>query len=149
MISELSTTDVGARFTGEPPLAWILPECFWASYLLTGCAGLAEKAVEEAISIWNPAEDSHNQLLFKTVRAALRLWPSFLPSKGRTPAIEIPIPSELCTVMKLSPPIRSCFVLRVLIKLPVWSCAQLLKVSVSEVEQNSCAAMKAFGDCYE
>ena len=53
-------------------LTSILGKSFWAAYLLTGNAARAERAVRQAIDLWDSDEENSEQLLYATVRMAAR-----------------------------------------------------------------------------
>jgi hypothetical protein len=52
------------------------------------------------------------------------------------------LPVELLRVLHLSPLLRQCFVLRVLMAMPRHYCAGLLCVDADQVEANSCLAAR-------
>jgi hypothetical protein len=52
----------------------------------------------------------------------------------------VALPVELLRVLRLSPRIRQCFVLRFLMAMPRQYCADLLRIDAEEVDANSCLA---------
>jgi len=99
---------------------------FAAAYLLTGSAKQAEAAM---------LATSGGCLSWKAIAAAIvRGDPdSGQPSDEASP----PLPLELLRVLRLSPRLRQCFVLRVLMAMPRQYCAGLLGIDAEEVDANS------------
>jgi DNA-directed RNA polymerase specialized sigma24 family protein len=120
-------------------LTSILGKSFWAAYLLTGNAARAERAVRQAIDLWDCDEENSEQLLYATVRIAARK-----SLKGNCD-VERLLPAELCRVSELPPDIRSCFVLRMLLGLPSSTCAHILDLPISLIEQHSRDAVMTLG----
>jgi hypothetical protein len=52
----------------------------------------------------------------------------------------VALPVELLRVARLSPRLRQCFVLRVLMAMPRRYCAGLLRMDAEQVDANSCLA---------
>ena len=112
-------------------LTAILRKSFWVAYLLTGNAARAESAVRQAIDLWDCNADNFEQLLHTTARIAAR------NSLACSCDVDILLPAELCRVAELPPDLRSCFVLRMLLGLPSSTCAHILDLPVSRIEQHS------------
>ena len=112
-------------------LTSILGKYFWAAYLLTGNAAGAERVVRQAIDLWDCDEGNCEQLLHATVRMAAR------NSLKCNCDVDRILPAELCRVAELSPDLRSCFVLRMLLGLPSSTCAHILDMPISRIEQHS------------
>ena len=108
------------------PLA--LDMAFRTAVLLTGATKSAEVAVIHGISACE--ELSPHGLLTEAVRSAVRLQAS---SANGPDEVEC-LPPELRRLFMLQPLSRHCFVLRVLVGLSPEVCAELLEVSVTELE---------------
>lgn len=97
----------------------------------------------EAIDQWNPEEQDEEQLFQITVRTTVQR--QMIASAGGSYEGRITdyyLPAELRRVLELSPELRRCFVLRVLVGLPSKICAQMLQVDVLQIDEYSCEAMK-------
>lgn len=57
------------------------------------------------------------------------------PTPGEAPAKALP--AELLRVLRLSPRLRKCFVLRILMEMPRHYCAGLLQMDAGQVDANS------------
>jgi hypothetical protein len=115
-----------------------LSRMFVAAYLLTGSARQAETVVSESIQQLDTRATRAGYLSWKAVAAAI------LPEDadaGSTPD-EAPtaLPIELRRVLRLSPGLRQCFVLRVLMAMPRHYCAGLLRMDARQVDANACLA---------
>jgi len=80
---------------------------------------------------------SHRSLLIETVRSTIR-------RRAESPAVLDGInllPPELRRLLGLRPIFRDCFVLRILVQPPPESCAELLKLSITEYEDALCGAL--------
>jgi len=117
-----------------------LSRIFVAAYLLAGNARQAEAAVSESIERLDLAAARNGRLSWKTIAAAImRSAPDSEPTSEEAP---IALPVELQRVLRLSPRLRQCFVLRVLMAMPRHYCAGLLCVDAGQVEANSCLAAR-------
>ncbi len=130
------------------PLTLIAPlslgQSFRTTLLLTGNVARAEDAVREAIhALDSEARDSEEMsreaLLSGAIVAALR--ESSATRRQGDPASAV-LPPELRRVLRLPADLRRCFVLRILVALSRARCAQLLNLSVAEVDENACAAAR-------
>jgi DNA-directed RNA polymerase specialized sigma24 family protein len=110
---------------------------FLAAHLLTGSAEQAESAVMEAVDSWDPDDDSEEALFERVLNIALRGPISDAPD---SPASFLP--PELQAVLRLSPQLRRCFVLRILAGLSRQVSARLLRVDCRRVDQYTSAAIK-------
>ena len=113
---------------------------FVAAYLLTGSAKQAATA----------AADSVQRPVIASTRDICPSWKAAAPAimrgdpNAEQPLDEAPvsIPAELRPVLRLSPRLRQCFVLRVLMAMPANYCSGLLQMDVEEVDANSCMAAR-------
>ena len=112
-----------------------LDVAFRTALLLTGDTRTAEAAVVHGIGV---CEDlSPGRLLTEAIKSAVR---------RRTKSWDGPhevecLPPELRRLFMLQPLPRHCFVLRILMNLSPEVCAELLDVSVTELEDSVCAAL--------
>jgi hypothetical protein len=104
----------------------MLDKAFSVALLLTGGVASAEKAIESAIERSGP-DFSTEFLLVETVRSAVlqRKWRDELPPT---------VPPELRALSLLSPVVRNCFVLCILIGFDCGACSGILDVPVDDVE---------------
>jgi len=125
-----------------------LSRIFVAAYLLTGSARVAEGVMLE----------SRQPLDIDAIRSGCPSWKAIAaaivrgnPSLEETPGDASPmLPSELLPVLRLSPGLRQCFVLHVLMAMPRHYCAGLLRIGAWEVDANSrLAARKLAGGARE
>jgi DNA-directed RNA polymerase specialized sigma24 family protein len=115
----------------------VTSRAFLAAHLLTANAEQAESAVMEAIASWDPDDDCEEALFERVLNIALRGQPSDVPD---SPASFLP--AELQAVVHLSPQLRRCFVLRILVGLSRQACARLLHWESRQVDQYTSAALK-------
>lgn len=108
---------------------------FAVAWLLTADAERAEAAVMRAVDCWNPEIDSEEALVrFSAVTAART------PRRGR---YEIScFPRELAQITEFDALSRDCFVLRILVRLPLPVCADTLGISCDEAEERLCAMLR-------
>ena len=112
-----------------------LDMAFRTALLLAGATKTAEAAVLDGIGA---CEDlSHRSLLIESVRSAIRRRTK---SADTADALEL-LPPELRRLFMLQPLSRDCFVLRILAGLSPDVCAELLDVSITELEDAVCAAL--------
>jgi DNA-directed RNA polymerase specialized sigma24 family protein len=103
--------------------------------LLAGATKTAEAALMDGI---DACEDpSHRGLLIEAVRSTIRRRTK---SADAPDALEL-LPPELRRLFMLQPLSRDCFVLRILVGLSPEVCAELLDVSVTELEEAVCVAL--------
>jgi hypothetical protein len=115
-----------------------LSRIFVAAYLLTGSAKQAETAVSESIQQLDINDTRGGWLSWKAVAAAIVRED---PDARQTPeAAPVALPVELLRVLRLSPSLRPCFVLRVLMAMPRHYCASLLRIDAEQVDTDSCLA---------
>jgi DNA-directed RNA polymerase specialized sigma24 family protein len=104
----------------------MLDKAFPVALLLTGSVASAEKAIESAIERSEP-DFSAESLVVETVRSAVlqRKWRGELQST---------VPPELRALSLLSPMVRNCFILCILIGFDCGACSGILEVPVNDVE---------------
>ena len=116
-------------------IASALDMAFRTALLLAGNTKTAEAAVMDGICA---CEDlSHRCLLIEAVRSAIRRR----TKSGDDPDALQLLPPELCRLFMLQPLSRDSFVLRILVGLSPEVCAELLDVSITELEDAVCAAL--------
>lgn len=110
-----------------------LDHAFLTAYLLTASEELAEAAVCEAIDSWDAIDDP---CVFRrsVVEASLRRMPR---NHGQRGPARPWVPPELQRVLELSPPLRECFVLRILVGLTRETCAILTAIDCESIDRYS------------
>ena len=117
-----------------------LSRVFVAAYLLSGSAHHAEGIVLESIQQLDIQAVRSGCLSWKSIAAAtLRGDPNSGEKLDEASAL---LPIELQRVLRLSPGLRQCFVLRVLMAMPRQYCAGLLRIDAEEVDVNSYLAAR-------
>ena len=130
---EQRAISTGARDGGRrmKPLA----NAFCTALLLTADVASAEAAVLEAIR--NSDCDPLRGVSFREV-----IERSVGPARGaQGPSDPPPVPAELQGVLRLSPHLRHCFVLRILLNFSRRACAEMLRLHVRQVDRYTCEAM--------
>ena len=113
----------------------VLDMAFRTALLLAGNTKTAEASVIDGIGA---CEDlSHRGLLIEVVRSTIRRRTK---STDGPDALDL-LPPELRRLFMLQPLSRDCFVLRILVGLSPEVCAELLDVSITELEDAVCAAL--------
>jgi hypothetical protein len=143
VISERQEQKFAEGAVSNRVIANILSRSFLTARLIIGNTTQAEKAVLEAINVWNPDEEDEEQLFLITLRAAVQSQitaPSAVSNDECTADFRLPV--ELFRVLELSPEIRRCFVLRVLVGMPSNVCAQILHADIRQLDQYCCVAMR-------
>lgn len=113
---------------------------FLIAHLITGSDERAENAVIDAIDAWDAAPEPEGALLWHTALAALTG-----PSASRSLAANdraARLPEELENVRALAPPLRHCFVLRMLGGWSTEVCSRLLRMNPRRVERYTRAAVE-------
>ena len=130
--------------TGHPHLqSPSITRTFFVAYLLTGSTAQAEDAMLEAIASWS-ADRSENELFEQTIRAALRPKDEQAPHMGvATDSDYVRLPAELQAVLRLTSPLRHCFVLRTLVGMSRQACSRLLELTMPCVDQHTCDALRS------
>jgi DNA-directed RNA polymerase specialized sigma24 family protein len=123
-----------------------ISRAFLTAHLLTASTEQAESATMEAIDSWNPDEQTSEVLFRSVVDAAARAHVKHAPSiSNKSGVAESYLPVELRAVLRLTPQLRRCFVLRVLAGLSPQVCAQLLHLHSRRVDRYACAALECLG----
>jgi hypothetical protein len=134
----LADIETAALAAGSVVIDKSLSRMFVAAYLLTGSARQAESVVSESIQHLDTNATRVGCLSWKAIAAAiLSEDPDADPTPDESPT-ELPI--ELLRVMRLSPRLRQCFVLRVLMAMPRHYCAGLLRINAEQVDADTCLA---------
>ena len=117
---------------------------FLAAHLLTGSSRQAEAAVQEAIEAWDSDDDSEEtfvKLVLKSAAAMPAEWTVLnWTDTGSS------LPAELQAVLRLSPRLRQCFVLNILLRLSREECGRLLGLSLDRVNEYTGAALRCLSD---
>jgi hypothetical protein len=116
-----------------------LVDAFRAALLLTGSAEAAESAVLGGIAASEFGHIPDDVLLVETVKMVIQQrvdFPSLSePTRSR-------LPRELQRLFLLSPISRDCFMLRVLLGIPVGACSRILRLGIEEIGEVMCAALQ-------
>jgi hypothetical protein len=115
---------------------------FLAAHLLTANAEQAESAVVEAMETWDP-DDDRDEVLFQQVLGSALQAVECAPSSTNHP--DSPgsgLPAELQVVLRLTPHLRHCFVLRILVGFSRHICARLRHLHSHQVDQYTRAALQ-------
>lgn len=115
-----------------------LSRIFVAAYLLTGSAKQAETAVSESIQQLDIDATRGGWLSWKAVASAILRQDA--DTRNTPDEAPVALPDELLRVLRLSPRLRQCFVLRVLMAMPRHYCASLLRIDAEQVNEDSCLA---------
>ncbi len=122
---------------------------FNVALLLTGAATSAEHAVIEALSSLDPETVTAEALLRATIAMSVR-HAEIYDAEFNNPEADYPaLPIELRNVLEMEPALRQCFVLRVLLGLPVEVCASLLRLNKCQIAANVCVAMQSLANTRE
>lgn len=131
----------GALAAGSVVIDKCLSRMFVAAYLLTGCARQAEAVVLESIQKLDVQATRDGCLSWKAIAGAIgRGGGASEPAPDQAPAKLLPV--ELLRVLRLSPRLRQCFVLRMLMAMPRHYCAGLLRIDAEQVDADSCQAAR-------
>jgi hypothetical protein len=128
----------------EPDSSTDIMRAFTVAFLLARNITVAECAVLQAIESLKGETAAPEELLRGSIVTSLRY------NRG-LPEIAIPhvgctwtgLPPTLQNVLKLNTPSRSCFVLRILLHLPLDVCARMLQLQPYQVNERTQAAMQA------
>lgn len=127
----------------EYEISAALGRAFHAALLLTGSPVSAEHAVSRAIESLSFDGFNSNALLNETIEVVVRSY-SHPPEQTHVDTIQdwLGLPGELRAVIRMSAPLRYCFVLRLLLHFPVEDCAWLLKIRPVDVRARTSEAMQ-------
>lgn len=118
-----------------------IARAFAVAYLLTADARQAEVAVSEAAECWNPEIDSEESLVRFSAIAATRRLRRGCGFVRRS--LEVArLPRELAVIAGFDARSRGCFVLRLLMRLPLPVCAEMLGISVDDAQESLCAMLR-------
>jgi hypothetical protein len=113
---------------------------FIAALLLTGSAAKAELSILEGIRT-SGGKTSSNALLHATLNAAISPRETIHREiSGAQDLSTSGLPVELRRVLLLPENLRHCFVLRLLVGLPLRECSRLLSLEPCQAEQNTISA---------
>jgi hypothetical protein len=120
----------------------VINRTFLTAHLLTGGTAQAESAMMEAIASWHP-DQSQTKLCELVLHAALRVGGEGAQSNANdTGRASGALPVELQNVLCLSPQLRQCYVLRILVGMPRKVCARLLLMAEQRVDHFTWAALR-------
>jgi hypothetical protein len=125
--------------TGESETSRSLSRAFLAALLFTASSEFAEFAVSDAIAALSWDQIFGDKLLLQTVKSAMQLH-SDLPDQFEQARSILPL--ALQRVLFLGPSLRRCFVLRVLLSLPVAACSEILCLPIQEIESSLLLAVQ-------
>lgn len=114
---------------------------FVIAYLLTSDKKGAEAAVREAADCWNPEIDSKESLVLFSAVAAARMLRRDSGSMPTEQLDVVRLPQELGPIAGFDPWSRGCFVLRILMGLPLPVCAEMLGISATDAEERLCVIL--------
>ena len=117
-----------------------LDGAFRAALMLTGSTHAAEHAVLGGIAATEFESVLGDVFLLETVKAAIQRRPDSARQSQQPPS---GLPLELRRLFLLEPTPRDCFVLRILLGLTPRACSGILQLTIEEVHQTLCAALKA------
>lgn len=129
--------------TAQLEITDVLAKTFITSILLTRSAKRAEVAMLEGINSSDSGAESGLQLLFASIAASVDA--EFLLPEPHSDEIEEAyslLHAGLRPLLRLPANLRRCFVLRYLAALPREACARFLQVTISKVDEFSCAAVR-------
>ncbi len=133
--------DLAAISRAGPGIVRLLDQAFLTAHLLTGSSEQAEVVTLQAIDSWRPGEEPEG-VLFRNVLDAAAHAP--IESNPDNPDLSGSyLPDELRKVLLLAPPLRRCFVLRILAGLPAKACARLLGLHSDAVDRYTCDALRS------
>jgi DNA-directed RNA polymerase specialized sigma24 family protein len=115
-----------------------LDEAFRAAFLLTGITEVAENAALDGIAALEFGDVVDDVLPVETVKSAIQR--ADLTSQSEQAPSHLP--RELRRLFLLAPLSRDCFVLRVLLGMPLATCSAVLHLAIHETEDVLCAALQ-------
>ena len=108
---------------------------FAIAYLLTSDEKGAEGAVREAADCWNPEIDPKEALVLFSAVTAARMLRRDSDSMRAEQLEVVRLPQALGPTAGFDPWSRGCFVLRILMGLPLPVCAEMLGISATEAQE--------------
>jgi hypothetical protein len=118
----------------------VLCRALIAPHLITGDLESAEEVVLRGIDLWNPDDEPEEQLVLKTIEAAVGLHAR--TELNESTVNDSYLGNELKLVLRLEPRLRACFVLRNLVGLSPEACARLLGLRQREIDEYDAVALR-------
>jgi hypothetical protein len=115
---------------------------FRAAFLLTGNMASAENAVLKAIELLDPTGVSAARFLPQTIQFSIPLANNVAQICNESTRVWLDLPVELLNILQLTPNLRCCFVLRILLGFSAKASASLLHLDVAKVNADTCVAMQ-------
>lgn len=109
-----------------------------AAFMLTGSTQAAERAVLNGIAATECSDAGDDAFLLETIKAAIQRRADSPQAQQRCAHL----PLELRRLFLLAPISRDCFVLRILLGIPVETCSRILHRGVEEIEDVLYAALQ-------
>ncbi len=116
-----------------------LYEASRAALLITASAEAAEYAVLRGIAALEFGHIGDDVLLVETIKAVIQQRADF-PSQSESTVSQLP--RELQRLFLLAPISRDCFMLRVLLGIPIGTCSRILRLGIEEIGEVLCAALQ-------
>ena len=124
---------------GKNEVSKALDRAFCAAFMLTGSMQAAEHAVLNGIAATEGYGAGDDAFLLGTIKAAIQRRADS-PHQSHQRCAQLPL--ELRRLFLLAPISRDCFVLRILLGIPVGICSRILHRRVEEIEEVLCAALQ-------
>ena len=124
---------------GTNEVSKALDGAFCAAFMLTGSMQAAEHAVLNGIVATECYGAGDDAFLLGTIKAAIQRRADS-PHQSHQRCAQLPL--ELRRLFLLAPISRDCFVLRILLRIPVGICSRILHRRVEEIEEVLCAALQ-------
>jgi hypothetical protein len=117
----------------------VLVEAFRAALLVTASAEAAEQAVLGGIAALEFGHIANDTLLVETLKTVIQRRDDF---PGQPEPTRLRPPPELQRLFLLAPISRDCFMLRVLLGIPIGTCSRILRLGIDEIRDVLCAALQ-------
>src|ERR1700682_3839518 len=124
---------------GKNEVSEALDGAFCAAFMLTGSIKAAEHAVLNGIAATECYGAGDEAFLLGTIKAAIQRRADS-PHQSHQRCAHLPL--ELRRLFLLAPISRDCFVLRILLGIPVGICSRILHRRVEEIEEVLCVALQ-------
>jgi len=124
---------------GKNEVSKALDRAFCAAFMLTGSMPAAEHGVLNGIAATECYGAGDDAFLLGTIKAAIQRRADS-PHQSHQRCAQLPL--ELRRLFLLAPISRDCFVLRILLRIPVGICSRILHRRVEEIEEVLCAALQ-------
>jgi hypothetical protein len=124
---------------GKSEVSKALDGAFRAAFMLTGSMQAAEHAVLNGIAATECYGAGDDAFLLETIKAAIQTRADS-PHQSRRRCAQLPL--ELRRLFLLPPISRDCFVLRILLGIPVGTCSTILHRRVEDIEDVLCVALQ-------